>query len=131
MATPQPARGAPARMHAPNPATGYEQPAGPGATVIPIRGRSNKLVRGLIDKDGVPQDPYMDWLATVPNLMPGQVPKTYFDELVPNEEQVSHMIPRATTAHEHTEAHDDPSEDAFGRGGAESRKLLPLADLKG
>lgn len=116
---------------APAAATGYgPPPAAPPGRVIAMadyRG-GDRLVRGLVDKDGTPQDPYARFLADVPDLAPGWAPSAE-DAAAASTARATAGIPQPTALHELTEAHEDPSLDAFGGQNMQSSRLPTLAAL--
>lgn len=115
-----------ARAYQPNPATGYGLP--PGGNVVPIHlVQSCKLVRQGVDRNGVPVDPYRDFLDTLPDISPEQAQARGVNArgLVPTEEE-ARSIPRAVAYDPNTEAHDDPAADAYGTRPATARRSSPF-----
>lgn len=111
--------------YSPSPGAGYGPPQLVSVPMI----KSCQLVRGGIDSNGMPVDPYAAYLSTLRELQPGDVPDQVFSNLIPDENQAA-MIQTPVAANEHTEARINPADDAFGPAGGQSRRLAPLVLLR-
>lgn len=83
-------------------------------------------MRGLIGG----QEPYADFLETLPDIQPGGYGAHVVGGLVPSEEEIANLpeMARAVAVDPNTQAHENPADDAFGGHALRSSGIKPLGD---